>query len=50
MKKARLTLHRKEDSEAKCICGSKMKYVDGSGFVCPVQYRNKEPNVIDVLI
>ena len=47
-RKAILILHRKIDGESKCVCGSQMKYVMGSGWVCRRQFRTNESNSIDV--
>ena len=39
MRTANLILHRKVDSKAECICGSKMDYIDGKGHCCKRQMR-----------
>jgi len=42
MVEALLILHRKEDSQRKCVCGSPMKFVNG--WVCQRQYKTGEPS------
>ena len=44
-----LLLHRKIDGQSKCVCGSKMEFIDGE-FVCLKQIKLKEPSKIKITI
>jgi len=47
LREAILILHRKIDSERKCVCGSELDYVGGD-WVCRLQHRTKEDSVVRV--